>query len=208
MASTAAEHGKIWIDQLSMLGWLDTPVNPLAMHLYLVFLAIVALGDRSGSFQPGWRLLGMGVLAPLLCAAVILTSCYVVGCPVRAPLIIGPQGRYFVPFLPLLLLPLYNRVLRVECEPRWLLALAGAACAAVLLVSVVTFVRRYYFPPERQPLFATVGLVAAFALVGLVTLWARYRFRNSPAQTAFVVSGRVAVPERSYAPTEVTTSQM
>jgi uncharacterized membrane protein len=190
MTSTAAEHGKVWIDQLSMLGWLDTPVNALAMHLYLVFMVIVALGDRTKSLQPGWRLVGMGLLASLLCWAVIVTSCYVVGCAVRSPLIVGPQGRYFVPFLPLLMLPLYNRILRVECDPRMLQALTGAGCTAILLVSVVSFVRRYYFAPERQPLFATVGLIAAFGLIAVVAWWTKRRSESLAAYR--VLSLRVA----------------
>ena len=32
-AATIAEHGKIWIEHLGCLGWLDTPLNPLAMQI-------------------------------------------------------------------------------------------------------------------------------------------------------------------------------
>jgi uncharacterized membrane protein len=182
MVSTVAEHGRIWIDQLSMLGWLDTAVNPLAMQMYLMVMVVVALGDRNPQSAPNWRMVGLGLIAAAACMVVILTSCYVVGCPVRAQLIIGPQGRYFVPLIPLLMLPLYTRWVELRIDRRMLVTLAGAACCCILVVAAVSLVRRYYFPPERQPLFAMVGVGFAGGLFLVMAATARWLLQTPHAR--------------------------
>src|SRR5581483_2878824 len=125
-AATIAEHGQIWFDQLGYLGWLDTKVNPLAMHALLVLLVLLGLADRPLPHTPDWRLKTAALGAAGLCTLVILLCCYVAGCAVGAPLIIGPQGRYWVPVLPLLLLPLSNRLVRVRAPHQVLLGLTAA----------------------------------------------------------------------------------
>jgi uncharacterized membrane protein len=171
-AATVAEHGQIWFDQLGYLGWLDTKVNPLAMHALLVLLVLLGLADHADPLHPGWRLKAAALGGAGLCTLVILFCCYVAGCAVGAPLVIGPQGRYWVPVLPLLLLPLSNRAVRVRAHPRVLLFLTAAASSAVLVVAVAGFVRRYYFSLELQSQAAPAALVAAallFALCATVT---------------------------------------
>jgi hypothetical protein len=171
-AATIAEHGQIWYDQLGYLGWLDTKVNPLAMHALLVLLVLLGLADSAEPLYPTWRLKAVALCAAGLCTLVILICCYVAGCAVGAPLIIGPQGRYWVPALPLLLLPLSNHVVRVRAQPGVLLGLTAAASSAVLLVAVAGFVRRYYFAPELQSQVAPAALCSAvllFVLCAAVT---------------------------------------
>lgn len=164
--ATVAEHSGDYIFNLGLLGWLDTRVNPLAMQFMVIFLVVVALGDRTQGLHPsGWLKL-TGLAAAMLCAVVILTSCYVCGCLLKAKIIVGPQPRYFVPLLPLLLLPLYNSVVRVQVDRQALVALCGAACSAVLFVAVANFTRRYYFPLGDQLRWspATLGLASAIFL--------------------------------------------
>src|SRR5262249_2759011 len=144
------------------------------------FMVVVALGDRCPQRTPNWRIVAMGLIASAACMAVILTSCYVVGCPVRAQLIVGPQGRYFVPLIPLLMLPLYTRWLDVRIDRRMLVTLAGAACFCILLVTTACLVRRYYVPPERQPLLAMVGVGVAGGLFVAITATAHWLLDSSP----------------------------
>ncbi|HXG13431.1 MAG TPA: DUF2142 domain-containing protein [Gemmataceae bacterium] len=174
-AATVAEFGQVWLDQMGTLGWLDTPVNPLAMHGFFTILVLVALGDRTPGLEPGWRVKGAALLAAVVCGGMILTSCYVCGCRVKAPLIVGPQGRYFIPLLPLLLLLLSNRVLRVQAHPRVILALAGGGGAGVLLVAVSGLVRRYYYHPRFQSGVAAVALAVAAAVLLMSVALARRR---------------------------------
>jgi hypothetical protein len=181
-AATMAEHGQIWFDQLGYLGWLDTKVNPLAMHALLVLLVLLGLGDNTAPLYPSWGLKAASLAAAALCTLVILLCCYVAGCAVGAPLIIGPQGRYWVPVVPLLLLPFYNRVVRVRAHPRVLLGLTGAASSAVLLVAVAAFVRRYYFTSDLQLQVAPAALGLAILLFVLcLTVTARRHVIMRPA---------------------------
>jgi hypothetical protein len=193
-AATVAEHGKIWLDQLGSLGWLDTPVNPLALHALLVFLVLLGLGDHAGSLHPPWRLKAAGLLAAGLCTLVILFCCYVSGCTVGAPLVIGPQGRYWVPVLPLLLLPLVNRSVRVWAHPRLLRGLTGAVSSAVLVVAAASFLRRYYCAPELQLQIAPAALGAAALLVVLCCIVTGRRYATAVASSP----DPLAPPERPY----------
>lgn len=195
LLTTAAEHGQIYFDQLGKLGWLDTPVNPLAMHLFFTFLAVVALGDRSGGdVVPSLRLRLLGPVASLVCGTIILTSCYVCGCPVGAQSIVGPQGRYFLPFLVLLLLPLSNRLIGVRAEPGVLQTLAGAAGASVLLVALANAFRRYYLPPEEQMWLTPLALASSLLLFGTVAAWTAHR-RRGPVAPDHVTATTVRVED-------------
>lgn len=175
LSASVAEHGRIYLDHLGTLGWLDTPVNPLAMQFLLGLGVVVALGDRAEGVWPTARFKIFGLLAALLCAAVIMTCIYLCGAVPGALLIIGPQGRYFVPLLVLLLLPLYSRTVRVQAPRRLLLTWAAGGSAAVLLVAVASFGRRYYLPPVTQFWTAPVSLAGAGLLFAAVTGWARRR---------------------------------
>lgn len=184
--ATLAEHGGDYFYNLGMLGWLDTRVNPLAMELFLVFLVVVGLGDRTAGVHPPMWLKLTGLASCALCTVIILTSCYVCGCLYKAKIVVGPQPRYFVPLLPLLLLPLYNSLVRVQVDPRALLALCAAASSAVLLVAVFSFARRYYFPVGAQLRWSPMSLGAAIALVVATACWARGRY--APVRAAVLDS--------------------
>jgi hypothetical protein len=158
MAATTAEHGKIWMDQLGFLGWLDVFVNPLAMQVLFLFVLLVALGDHDAGLVPSQRLRLIAGCTAVLCGVVILTAVYICGCPVRAKLIVGIQGRYFLPIAPLLLLPLSNRLIEVRTRPGFLLALVAGVGSGILLVALLGALRRYYFPPLAQLWMAPLAL--------------------------------------------------
>lgn len=176
---TVTEHGKIWIDQLSMLGWLDTPVNPLAMQAFFVLLILVALSEPSSVAYPTVRFRAIALMTAALCLVVILTSCFVAGSPLHAKLIIGFQGRYLIPFLPLLLLPLRNRTIRVRACPKVLLALAASSSAAISMVAVATVLRRYYLPADMHSKINVAALLLALLLVTFVMFLATRRWGKS-----------------------------
>lgn len=178
MLATLAEHSGDYIFNLGLLGWLDTRVNPLAMQVFVVFLVIVALGDRTETLWPSVRLKLTGLAAAGLCVAVILTSCYVCGCLLKAKIIVGPQPRYFVPLLPLLLLPLYNALVQVRADRRVLLTLSGVIPTGVLMVAVANFTRRYYLPAGAQLRWSPASLAIAAAIILTGLWWVRKRLEE------------------------------
>src|SRR5262249_15508952 len=76
VAATVAFHGQLWVDQLGCLGWLETKVNPLALHLYLLALLVVALGDPTGGAPAPARVKLLALVACVACFVMIVTACY------------------------------------------------------------------------------------------------------------------------------------
>lgn len=179
LVATVADHSPMWVDQLGHLGWQDTHVNRLALHLYLLMLVLVALADGAAWMAPPSRLKWAAVSACGICLVVILTSCYIAGSTPESQLIYGPQGRYFLPLVPLLMLALSNRAFQVRADARFVLSLAAASGGAVLLVTVVTVIRRYYISTDLELRISPAAFAAALALVVAVTAWASRRWGSS-----------------------------
>ncbi|OAI38796.1 hypothetical protein AYO40_06365 [Planctomycetaceae bacterium SCGC AG-212-D15] len=190
MGQTVAEHGKIWIDQLGMLGWLDTFVNPLAMHWLFTMLVLVALADRGPLGVPPLLLRLIALATAVLCVAVVLTAVYVCGIPVRAPLMNGMQGRYFLPVIPLLLMSLSNRRIVVRVRPDVLLALVTATGAGVLLIAQFAALRRYYHRPSAQLWMSPLGVAAGLGL-GAAIFYVMTRRRPALREPGVALSSHV-----------------
>jgi uncharacterized membrane protein len=176
LAATVAERGGGWVHHVGLLGWLDTPVNPLAIQFYVIFVVLVALGDRTPGLHPSLWFKLCGLFAFVLGLVLILTSCYCCGCLVGARIIDGPQVRYFVPFFPLVLLPLCNRLVQVQVDRRTLLALTAAAGAGVLVVALADCGRRYYWHPDWQLRSSPLSMAVAATLFAAAVAWSRYRY--------------------------------
>jgi uncharacterized membrane protein len=197
LAHTAAEHSKVYLDQCSTLGWLDTPVNPLAMYFYWTVLILVALGDRAGPAAPSWRLVLCGLATAILTISLIVTLCYVVGSPVGADIVNGPQGRYFLPVAIFLLLPFHQRVVEVEVNRRLLVTLCGGTCSSVLIVALANIIGRYYFPVEEHGVFSMVGVGIGGVLFIITAAWAWWRWRPVEGEAeARILAGRFACQDR------------
>jgi uncharacterized membrane protein len=170
VAETTVEHGRIWMDQLGMLGWLDTYVNPMAMHLLFILAVIMALAEPAAcGFVPSTRLRFIAFLSTLLCGLVVLTAVYVTGIAVRAPLMVGIQGRYFLPIIPLLLLSLPNRMIVVRAQPYVLHALAVGMGSGVLVIAMMNTLRRYYYPRGAQVWMSPLALGAGVSIGVILT---------------------------------------
>jgi uncharacterized membrane protein len=181
-AATVSSQGKIWIEQLGTLGWLDTPVNPLAFEAFLLLLVLVAICDRRQEVAVTGRIHALALATAGTCTLMIFTANYACGDPLHAPVIHGISGRYFVPFLPLLLLPFYNRTVRVEVPRPLLVNLCVSGCAAIQIVAVVALIRRYYFPLDYEIRFMPIAMLAGAALIVLVTGVALRQHKSLPVQ--------------------------
>jgi hypothetical protein len=178
-ASTVSANGRIWLDQLGTLGWLDAPVNPLAFEAFLLLVLFVALGDRVKDVTLPARIHAAALLAVGICTLLIFTANYACGDPVRARLIHGISGRYFVPLLPLLLLPLYNRIIQVQVPRRLLVNLCVSGCAGIQIVAVVGLVRRYYFPLADEFRFVPAAMIVSGVIIVVASVAAVVRERNT-----------------------------
>jgi uncharacterized membrane protein len=176
LGATVADHGLMWVDQLGHLGWQDTQMNRLPLYLYLLVLVLVALGDEAAGLPPPLRVRIVAAALSAIGLVLIVTACYIGGSTPDCKLIYGPQGRYFLPLVPLVLLALSNRAFHVQADARLRLSLAGASATGVLLVGVVTLVRRYYITTDLELHIGPTALAFALVLVAGVVCWAATRW--------------------------------
>ncbi len=128
---------------IGVLGWLDT-VLPTPLYVsYLGVLTLVALADNRSPVELTVR--QRLVLASLFVLSVLalLTSLYVVWNALRFPVVQGIQGRYLIPFAPLLFLSLHNHRVRLGA-PAVLGILVAAYIAGALAATAAVLVNRYY----------------------------------------------------------------
>ena len=143
-----------YVDQMTgrYLGWVDTELPLALIRSHQVLLVLTAVLDTRSGIRVTWT--QRGVALAVLCANMLLVSTllYLSNNPVGAPTVVGIQGRYFIPLLPLFLLVLHNGRLGVSNERLGPGQVAGiyfraAICLYAVLVSLVTIhtlVERYY----------------------------------------------------------------
>jgi uncharacterized membrane protein len=130
---------------VGVLGHLDTPL-PSCVY-WLAPLALVALALLDGGPKSPVR--GWGRTWLLLVAAatwtITMTAAYLGWTPPEADLVLGVQGRYFIPFAPLPLLAIH--LARSGRWTSWLGPLTSIASASLLAVAVWNLLGRYYGGP-------------------------------------------------------------
>jgi uncharacterized membrane protein len=130
---------------IGVLGWLDTPMPPWLYVAYYAVIPVVSILDRT----TGVRLdLVQKSIVLAACAAgflLVLTSLYLKWTPVGSPVIIGVQGRYFIPLSFLFWLLLYRLpVLGEQGAPRALGLSVTLFCTVALSFVSWLLLNRYY----------------------------------------------------------------
>jgi hypothetical protein len=97
----------IWPRMIGAIGWSQLPISQWQYTGWLVALAVAALGTAAGE-QGGWRPLDAGLILFLMFSAFIgiELSMYLSFTDVGAPSIEGVNGRYFLLFLPFIVVAL------------------------------------------------------------------------------------------------------
>jgi uncharacterized membrane protein len=141
------------------LGWVDTPLPLWVTFAYVAALITIAIFSGEGVRKPSLK----GRLFPLALYLFTITILYVyffiTWTLPGAMVIIGVQGRYIIPLIPLLALAVAN--LRFHL-PRWIAVAVFLFSTLILSVTCYSIVRRYYIhgsqPFVYQPLIITSGL--------------------------------------------------
>jgi uncharacterized membrane protein len=128
---------------IGVLGWLDTFLPGVLYGSYVAVLLAGALLDDSGTARLGLADRGVMVGLFLVSVLALMTSLYVVWNALGYPVVQGVQGRYFIPFAPLLLLALHGGRLGGSSAP-FLGAGVAVYLIGVLSVTAVVLVNRYY----------------------------------------------------------------
>lgn len=132
---------------VGILGWLDTPLQPFAVYgAYALFIILSTVLDKKeetcNTPSLSIKLLIFGILiSTFLC---IMYSLYLAWSPVKNPIILGVQGRYFIPLATLfsLVLPLHRKC----CYTLTKLDIYFYIFPfTTLFVLIITLYYRYYF---------------------------------------------------------------
>ena len=126
--------GLMAVELVADFGWLDAPAPLTFALLWIAALIGVAVADGPASgFSRAWS------VALFLIAIVAVTTVMHVGAP-AGEFLFGLQGRYFIPFLPLALLPLCAVRASEGVKARAVVALTGLA----MVQSAWTVAARYW----------------------------------------------------------------
>ncbi|WP_415835805.1 DUF2142 domain-containing protein, partial [Corallococcus soli] len=127
-----------------VLGWLDTPVSrPVLLGLGALLLGVMAL-DAAPSPTVGWRVrvvaLGVAVAGVLAIQAML----YLAWTPPGADRVDGVQGRYLLPYAPLLVVALAPPAWAPRTLARLKPVLIAGFIALSVGVTLTTVYQRYY----------------------------------------------------------------
>jgi uncharacterized membrane protein len=125
------------------LGWLDTPLPQWLIYSYSIILILTSLLDKNDI-----KINLKQKIIPLVTFALIFVSIFFleyITWPVTNNIITGVQGRYFIPFAPLLLLLFYNNRIKINGNERsilnWIIILT---VFITLLITTFIIIKRYY----------------------------------------------------------------
>lgn len=129
---------------IGVLGWVDTRLPDYLYTFFRVLIIAVALVDVQirPELKVSQRLL-IGVVF-LAGVGLILATGYLFFTPLGKGRILGIQGRYFIPFMPLLLLLFYNRKLQIPKGV--LISVVTISTLLGLALATQTLIIRYYIP--------------------------------------------------------------
>jgi uncharacterized membrane protein len=151
MLSNRWDNYLLWF--VGTLGWLNVWLPPWIWPTYLTVLIAVALIDKGDGRPLKWGdrvlIIGMSVATVVL----IATSLYISYTGLRAKMIRGIQGRYFIPLAVASLLVFYNRKvnasekvfgMKVNVSEKVFGIIVILFCTMVLAVTGQTLIDRYY----------------------------------------------------------------
>lgn len=137
--STLSVNADLYFRQaMGTFGWLETDVPVLGLFVIVLLLVGIAATQAPRIQIPLWqRLLLLGTT--LAGGLGVMLSLYVISTPVGAPMVELVQGKYFLPFLPILVFALCGRPGK-NMHKGFLAALV----LLVMVLSLFTLGHRYY----------------------------------------------------------------
>lgn len=126
---------------IAYLGWLDTLINPVMIKFYIVGILVWIIGSYKYNrdiIMKEWidRLLGVGLffgIITVICMGIHTWS------PVGNSILVGIQGRYFVPILAILIIHIWGKT-----KSKTLDLLGIINISTLLIYSTFTVILRYY----------------------------------------------------------------
>ncbi len=127
---------------VGILGWLDTPLPDIIYLIYGGVLMLALLVDPFLKKFEQERLLLLGVFVGS--TLILFLSLYLIATPVASPLIGGIQGRYFIPLVPLLLIPLITTHQQPIKREKVFKVMIACGVLVSLCLTILTIILRFY----------------------------------------------------------------
>jgi uncharacterized membrane protein len=131
-----------WYSTIGLLGWLDTLLPAYIYTTYPVVVLLICLIDHQKQMVITFKqkLIAFLTAASTLFAA--LLAVYLTWSPVGGKIILGFQGRYLIPILPVFV-PLFSNQF-ISVSRSWKSVLVTVYLIIVLCLSVRSLILRYY----------------------------------------------------------------
>lgn len=135
---------RILITMIGVLGWQDTPLDFLTYILYPI-LMVLALGlDNENLYSLKiWQKVLLAIIL-LIAIITIFTNMYLMWSSVGAPIILGLNGKYFIPLMPAFLLLFLGKVNFSKKNKHQLLYLILILLILILISGDLSIVHRFY----------------------------------------------------------------
>lgn len=147
MRTLKSDGGTLLEQWVGRLGWLDVRLPPVLIGAYYMVFFLLAVSSPRAFPQPWWGVTAL-LAIPVAGSLLTLGACYTTFTPVRHPVVLGFQGRYFIPWGPLVAAVLaaipWRGLKNVPDHVRCRVAMCVGGVS--FLVAVIQLVRRYYIP--------------------------------------------------------------
>jgi len=134
--------GQYLLTFVGILGWFSLVLPSFVYFMYYIVLLFLSLLDHRKDFSISRFSKSILVATSILVFFELITIFYLSWTPVAYSFAQGVQGRYFLPFAPLLCLAFYN--LRYSIRQKWLGFVSIIAIFLILSVSSYCIFIRYY----------------------------------------------------------------
>jgi len=162
---TIANETGDWTKEVVRLGRLE-PVAPATLGYFIWALFLFSTAVREPDEPPATPSLRFAALTAAITTMLLIgLSLYLWWTPVGHSQIVGIQGRYFLPLLPVFVVALTTRRFSVRLGPRLRFVIL-AVWIAIWWMTSVSVVRHFYAVSDRM--LPTAGQAVLMAIAGLI----------------------------------------
>lgn len=139
VARTLWEDTDFWFKTLFTLGYLNVYAGDIAKYGWTAILVFSVLASRC---EVPRKVCAWVILSVAIAVFVILLSQYLMWTSVGGPIVTGPQGRYFIPFL--LCFAITPKTARFHVSDRWIARISLFGVALAFVCSTLASLKAYY----------------------------------------------------------------
>lgn len=133
-----------WFDYLKMyigvLGWLDTTLPVSVYRVYIFIYLLILFFEDSTIISYKNKIIAVSIF--IISFVLVMSALYASWSPVGNDLVIGVQGRYFIPIVPLISLVIGKR--NKFIKDKYLTTIVVACVIICLSIAVRTLIFRFY----------------------------------------------------------------